>query len=283
MSKSIPREILICPNCKSHKLKFGTDLNCTECATNFPIHNGNIRFVSFDEKNVGDALDKVKFLVKKNRRLYSFMMDLVSPVYRRDKILADLISEVEEKDNVVAINLGSGNSDLSQNITNMDMFSYENVDVACDISKIPIADNSVDYIFNVAVLEHVPNPELVVSEIKRVLKPGGVVYSRIPFMQGFHASPYDFSRRTEEGMKVLYKDFDQILLKPFGGPTSGLLWVFQEWMALVFSFGIKKLHTFVYMLVLILTFPIKFLDVLLIHHPMANQISSAFIYVGKKK
>lgn len=283
MSKSIHPNILICPNCKDSQIVKDESLSCRSCKAEFELSNDCLKFVSYDDDDVGDALDKIKYIVKKNKALYGFLMDLISPVYRRDKILANLIKEVEDKEDVVAINLGSGNSDISNAISNIDIFAYDNVDLTCDISNVPIADNSVDYIFNIAVLEHVPDPEKVVSEIHRILKPNGVVYSRIPFMQGFHASPYDFSRRTEEGMKVLYKSFDQIELKPFGGPTSGMLWIVQEWLALVFSFGIKKLHSFVYMLVLVLTFPIKFLDVLLIHHPMANQISSAFVYVGRKR
>ena len=102
-------------------------------------------------------------------------------------------------------------------------------------------------------------------------------------MQGFHASPYDFTRVTEEGIKVLHDEFEQIEVKPFSGPTSGMLWVFQEWVAILFSFGSKKLHMIIYLLMLVLTFPIKFLDYFLINHPMAKNIASGFIYIGKKK
>jgi len=123
----------------------------------------------------------------------------------------------------------------------------------------------------------------VIDEIYRVLKPDGIVYTAFPFIQGFHASPYDFTRVTEEGIKVLHDGFEQIEVKPFSGPTSGMLWIFQEWVAILFSFGSKKLHMIIYLLMLVLTFPIKFLDYFLIHHPMAKNIASGFIYIGKKK
>ena len=102
-------------------------------------------------------------------------------------------------------------------------------------------------------------------------------------MQPFHASPYDFSRRTVEGMKVLYKDFDTIELKPSGGPTSGLLWIFQEWVSILLSFGIKPLHYLLNIVLMLLTFPLKFLDFILIYHPMSKNISSGFLYIGRKK
>ena len=109
-----------------------------------------------------------------------------------------------------------------------------------------------------------------------------VIYTAFPFMQGFHASPYDFTRVTEEGIKVLHKEFETIEVKPFGGPTSGMLWTFQEWVAILLSFGNKKLHMIIYLVMMCLTFPIKFLDYFLIKHPMAKNIASGFVYIGRK-
>lgn len=153
---------------------------------------------------------------------------------------------VNDKD-VVAINVGSGSSDISSNVSNVDIFAYENVDITCDIEKLPFKDKSVDIIINIAVLEHVPQPEKVVKEFYRVLKKGGKIYLHFPFIQGFHASPYDFSRKTYAGIKILLKDFEVIDIHIAGGPTSGFLWIFQEWIAILFSFGIKPLYTFIFL------------------------------------
>jgi hypothetical protein len=110
-----------------------------------------------------------------------------------------------------------------------------------------------------------------------------VIYSYIPFIQGFHASPYDFYRVTVEGIRELFKDFKEIEVKPGSGPTSGFLWVLQEWLAMVLSFGIKPLYYVLLFLIMLATFPLKFLDVLLIHHPKAKNIASGFIFMGEKK
>jgi ubiquinone/menaquinone biosynthesis C-methylase UbiE len=67
------------------------------------------------------------------------------------------------------------------------------VDIVCDIENLPFKNNSIDVVFNIAVLEHVKNPENVVGEIFRILKADGIVVSFFPFIQAFHASPYDFS------------------------------------------------------------------------------------------
>ena len=39
--------------------------------------------------------------------------------------------------------------------------------------KLPLADASVDYIHCSGVLHHVPNPEFILAEFQRILKPGG--------------------------------------------------------------------------------------------------------------
>jgi len=51
-----------------------------------------------------------------------------------------------------------------------------------DISEeaLPIADNSVDAVFCAHVLDHIMFYDLVLSEIKRVLKPNGSLYIEVP-------------------------------------------------------------------------------------------------------
>jgi len=43
-----------------------------------------------------------------------------------------------------------------------------------DMQALPFKDNSVDFMFSWAALEHVPYPEDVLTEVERVLKAGGV-------------------------------------------------------------------------------------------------------------
>ena len=67
-----------------------------------------------------------------------------------------------------------------------------------------------------------------------------------------------------------------------GGPTSALLWIFQEWLAVLLSFGSRRLHTLVYLVAMVLTFPLKFLDLFLKPIPLARNVASCFILVGRK-
>ena len=246
----------------------------------YRIVNNKYIFQELEFSETEDSLDTLKSKLKKFSRFYYWLIYVISPVFtgREQK---HFISNYVHNDKMT-LNVGSGNSKIVEHICNIDIFAYDNVDVVCDIADLPFLDNSIDVVFNSAVLEHVPNPQKVVDEIYRVLKPGGVIYTAFPFMQGFHASPYDYSRVTEEGIKALHKDFEVIDVKPFGGPTSGMLWVLQEWVAILFSFGSKKLHMLIYISLMIVTAPIKFLDYALIKHPLAKNISSGFVLIGKK-
>lgn len=226
-------------------------------------------------------LESAKENLKKSGPLYGWIVKIFSPVYSDNDLKRFLKRHAAESG--VVLNLGSGTTRIAPGVTNVDVHPYDGVDVVCDIVKLPMPDESADIVVNVAVLEHVEDPESVVREIARVLKKGGFVYSFVPFIQGYHAAPRDFSRRTIEGMRVLFRDFDIVELKPAGGPTSALLWIFQEWVATVLSFGVRALHDAVLVAMMALTFPLKFLDIFLVRHPFAANISSGFTLVGRKR
>src|ERR1043165_1202636 len=49
--------------------------------------------------------------------------------------------------------------------------------VQCSATSLPFAESTFDGAWTVWVLEHVPGPEKALEEIRRVLKPGGVLRS----------------------------------------------------------------------------------------------------------
>src|SRR5690606_22298176 len=151
----------------------------------------------------------------------------------------------------VILNLGSGNFILGDNIINVDMFDYDNVDIIADIKLLPFKDNSIDAVITVAVLEHVQDITTVIKEIHRVLKPKGKVYNLIPFMQPFHASPHDYQRFTINGIKNIHRDFEIIETGVAGGPTSSLLWIFQDYISSVLSFGNYRIKNYILILLLL--------------------------------
>ncbi len=91
-----------------------------------------------------------------------------------------------------------------------------------DGHHIPLRDESVDAVWIQAVLEHVYRPELVVSEIARVLRRGGLLYAETPFLQPVHEGAYDYERFSLSGHRLLFGDFEEVASGPLGGPASVL-------------------------------------------------------------
>jgi hypothetical protein len=119
--------------------------------------------------------------------------------------------------------------------------------------------------------------------MERVLKPGGQAYILMHFLFAFHAAPNDFFRMTHRGLEHRMRAFEIKTLKPFSGPASALNNLLVEFFALLFSFGSKRLYRVFSLLFLLLFAPVKYLDVLLNHHPEACRIASIFLCIAEKK
>lgn len=66
---------------------------------------------------------------------------------------------------------------------------------------LPLADAAFDTIVLSDVLEHVPRPELLWSEMARLLAPGGRALVNVPFLYGIHEAPHDYARYTEFALR----------------------------------------------------------------------------------
>jgi SAM-dependent methyltransferase len=91
-------------------------------------------------------------------------------------------------------------------------------DFICDIERLPVADNSYDVIINTQVIEHVKDPQAVLAEFYRVLKPRGKLFLTAPQGFGVH-STYNYFNFLEAGLRLLFEnaEFTVISIKPFGG------------------------------------------------------------------
>lgn len=69
-------------------------------------------------------------------------------------------------------------------------------DYLCDISNIPVQEESFEGIIISEVIEHIYSPQDVFTEAYRVLKPGGKVLICVPFMFHIHGDPSDYGRYT---------------------------------------------------------------------------------------
>jgi SAM-dependent methyltransferase len=77
----------------------------------------------------------------------------------------------------------------------------------------PYQDESFDNIFCLEVLEHCENPEQVIREIERIVKPKGAVVISIPFAVKWHMIPHDYWRWTPSGLKKMFSKLERLKLK----------------------------------------------------------------------
>lgn len=78
-----------------------------------------------------------------------------------------------------------------------------NPDILGDATDIAADSERFDTVLCNEVLEHVYQPREVLSEIHRVLKPGGHVYITVPMMWCLHYEPYDFWRYTPHSLRKI--------------------------------------------------------------------------------
>jgi SAM-dependent methyltransferase len=75
-------------------------------------------------------------------------------------------------------------------------------DIIADLNKpLPFADASIDHVVSFEVLEHLAEPEVLLTETSRVLRHGGLLTLSMPFQWWEHESPWDYQRFTRHGLR----------------------------------------------------------------------------------
>jgi len=103
----------------------------------------------------------------------------------------------------------------------VDFYPYEKVRIICDLNKpLPLLDASADVLVLSNMLEHSAEPNLLLSECYRVLRPGGIMLGTAPFMIQIHQRPYDYYRYTDINLHYLLKKhaFVGIDIRPVAVP-----------------------------------------------------------------
>lgn len=74
--------------------------------------------------------------------------------------------------------------------------------------KLPFADNSFDHAVSFQVLEHHPEPEKLIAEMARIVKPGGQLIISAPFIWSIHEAPHDYYRFTHFALVRMFNKYE---------------------------------------------------------------------------
>jgi SAM-dependent methyltransferase len=99
---------------------------------------------------------------------------------------------------------------LFPNRIGIDIERAPGVHVVMDAHSLAFRDRSFDVVLATEILEHLPEPQRAVDEMRRVLRPGGSVVLTTRFLFPLHDAPGDYYRYTRYGLAHLFRQFDQV-------------------------------------------------------------------------
>ena len=133
------------------------------------------------------------------------------------------------------LNLGAGDTDYGPRFLNLEIAPAPGIHVVGTGEALPFSDGAFDGVVLLAVLEHVRDAEATLSEMARVMAPGGLALVDVPFIQGYHSSPHDYRRYTQLGLRTALERHG-LEVRATGvsaGPASALGWILSEFLCLI--------------------------------------------------
>jgi SAM-dependent methyltransferase len=257
----IIRQICCSPCCRE-SLSWGEQTcACSHCRKTFPYRNGKICFTSFDSSELTlEAKINISLLEGKTflSRLIKKVKRTISSEYEPHHHLGNILENL--KDDMVIIECGAGNRRLNADVVNIDQYPFDETDLISDITFLPVKSGTVDLVILDTVLEHVKEPQRCIDESFRVLKSGGEIVCITPFIFPYHAYPRHYWNFSEDGLRYLFRGFTSCQVETNMGPTSALINLVSEYIALVFSGKGNLLYPVFKGLTLIPLFILKYLD-----------------------
>jgi ubiquinone/menaquinone biosynthesis C-methylase UbiE len=152
--------------------------------------------------NAAPASTTVQPLSKEEEYYVQYARESAAKANIRSKIERFVQNHGLQDKKVLEVGAGSGLlQDIVSDYTGLDISPtarrfFHKPFVEASATEMPFADNTFDALWSVWVLEHIPNPEKALAEMRRVLKPGGYIYLHPAFdvtwyaAQGYAVRPY---------------------------------------------------------------------------------------------
>lgn len=133
------------------------------------------------------------------------------------------------------LDIGCGNSPfkhlLTQQATYVGLdvaeainFDYHNPEIIVfDGEHLPFESGSVQHFICTEVIEHIPDPRMLISEMHRVLAPTGTGIVTLPWSARFHFIPYDYHRYTPSMLTILFEEFGEARILARGSDINAIV------------------------------------------------------------
>ncbi len=183
------RELLACPRCRGELADVPAGLRCAGCGAAYPVREGvPILLPEGEPRTLAHSVPRHGYFPWIHRH-----------------VLTSLTSAA------ITLDLGAGDMALDHpNIVRMDIFLSPHVDVVGDSHALPFRDEAFDFVFSLAVLEHLRQPFLAAEEMRRVLRPGGQVYADTNFVFPYHGYPHHYFNFSRTGIETVFAEFHRL-------------------------------------------------------------------------
>jgi SAM-dependent methyltransferase len=145
----------------------------------------------------------------------------------------DLLELIEQSKQAWVLDCGSGaRGRIFSNVINFEIQPFTGVDVVGLAEELPFRSDTFDLVISLAVLEHVKDPKKAALEMQRVLKPGGLLWIDVAFMQPYHGYPAHYYNMTQQGLETLMQSNMEILrneVPRYGTPIWSLTWLVSRY------------------------------------------------------
>jgi len=228
------RKDIACPECKSSLDEINRSLYCVECKKKYPIINNRpilVPWIDDDSSRSNELLHAVRSLKEWSKDPHKafkekdlkkiFFNELFTKLNPKDphwNFLGSKAAGLDEKIPLGSkvLDVGSGDCKYGKLLPGRDyvgtdlVFSSDKHDfspigIVSDAHNLPFYSESFDYVLNMFLMEHVSEPDKILSEMHRVLKINGKVFALIPLVRPEHLQPFDFYRYTRFGIEHIFK------------------------------------------------------------------------------
>ena len=112
----------------------------------------------------------------------------------------------------------------------LDMNFQFRPDVAANVAALPFADETIDLISSNSLFEHIAYPHEAIREALRVLRPGGVLLTTVPFHFVRHGCPNDYLRYAPEFFDQVCSDMGFAKVASDSYACSGVYYTLHQFL-----------------------------------------------------